>query len=92
MMRGQVYRCAVSGLPFDLTWNTGRDLFRNPFGPSIDRRNSKLGYTLGNCRLVLSAVNYGINEWGEDVYRAIGAAVVKHGRKMASVRAIGGAR
>jgi hypothetical protein len=33
MMRGQFYRCAVSGLPFDLTWNTGRNLFRNPFGP-----------------------------------------------------------
>jgi hypothetical protein len=81
MLEDQHYCCAISGLPFDLAWAKGRDLFRNPYAPSIDRKQSKQGYTAANCRLVLSAINYGMNEWGEDVYLTIAAAAVKHARK-----------
>lgn len=81
MLRAQRYRCAVSGLPFDLTWREGKTAFRNPFAPSIDRQNSSVGYLASNCRIVLSAVNYGINEWGEEIYTRIAVAVAALSKK-----------
>lgn len=59
-------RCAVTGLPFaiDLTKH-------NPEQPSLDRIDSSLGYSPGNCRMVLLAVNYAMNTWGENTFRKI---------------------
>ena len=54
--------CEVSGMPFDLGEGRGRP---QPFGPSLDRRDSKMGYSLENCRLVCTIVNYAMNTWGE---------------------------
>jgi hypothetical protein len=79
LLRAQDMKCAVSGLPFDLTANLDRKHTRNPFGPSIDRIDNSKGYIQGNVRIVLSAVNYGINEWGEDQYRTICSAVARYG-------------
>jgi hypothetical protein len=63
-------RCCISGIEFD--WSVGDGSGRrNPFGPSIDRINSDLGYIPGNVRAVLVAVNFGMNQWGEGVYRHI---------------------
>lgn len=62
-------RCAVTGIPFDFTRLEG--LKRRPFGASLDRINSKAGYTKENCRLVCCAVNLALNEWGEDVFRYV---------------------
>jgi hypothetical protein len=76
LLVAQDMKCAVSGLPFDLTANLDRKHSRNPFGPSLDRIDNSKGYMRGNVRIVLSAVNYAINEWGEDQYRTICAAVV----------------
>lgn len=80
MMRSQNYRCAISGLPFSLDWSDGR----NPFAPSLDRINNGLGYTPDNTRLVLSAVNYGLNVWGVEIYAAICAAVAQKQNVFAS--------
>jgi hypothetical protein len=67
--------CAVSGLEF--SWAAGnRAGDRNPYAPSIDRIDSLDGYVPNNIRLVLSAVNAGLAEWGDDVYRTICRAVV----------------
>jgi hypothetical protein len=44
--------CAVSGLPFVFGTQT-----HFPFSPSIDRIDSTKGYTQGNCRFVLFAIN-----------------------------------
>lgn len=71
MMEDQGYLCAVSGLPFSLEWGAGK----NPFAPSLDRKDNSKGYTRENARLVLSAVNFGMNVWGLDIYAAICAAV-----------------
>lgn len=59
-------RCAVTGLPFTIT-----DEPKHPFKPSIDRLDNSTGYSAGNCRLVLMAVNYAMNVWGEDLFRSI---------------------
>lgn len=58
--------CAVTGLPLSIS-----EAPRDPFKPSLDRIDNALGYGIGNCRLVLMAVNYAMNVWGEDVFRAI---------------------
>ena len=60
--------CAVSGIPFDYTVGLKR---ANPLRPSLDRIDSTLGYTPGNVRLVCSAVNFGMNEFGEETFREL---------------------
>lgn len=64
MMSRAAGRCEVSGIPFHLD-GIG-DLSRRPFAPSVDRIQSKIGYTAANCRLVCVAVNVAMNEWGVD--------------------------
>lgn len=59
-------RCSVTGLPFSITQES-----RHPFKASIDRLDNSLGYSIGNCRVVLMAVNYAMNVWGEDLFRSI---------------------
>ncbi len=73
-------RCAVSGLPFNL--DTFEDaLVKHPFGPSIDRINASKGYTLKNTRLVCTAANFAMNQWGTEVLRRVSKGVVAMERK-----------
>jgi hypothetical protein len=61
----QTDTCSVTGLKFnyDPNWH------RNPFGPSIDRINNKLGYTKDNCQLVIWGYNAGKGHYSEkDLY------------------------
>lgn len=62
--RLEVGVCEVTGIPFDLSYG---DHTRNPFAPSIDRRNPKGNYTYQNCRLVVWVHNAARNEWGDDI-------------------------
>lgn len=56
-------KCAITGLNFDLQKDSN---FRiRPWAPSVDRINSKLGYTKNNIRLVCVAVNLAINQFGD---------------------------
>lgn len=77
MLREHGYRCAITQKPFDLDWRTGRDARRNAFAPSLDRIDNKQGYSRENCRLVLSAVNYAMNEWGLDLYLELAEAAFR---------------
>jgi hypothetical protein len=54
--------CMVSGMPFNHLWQ-GRGT-RRPFAPSLDRIDSKIGYTKENCRMVCIIVNLALNDWG----------------------------
>lgn len=67
--------CQVSGLPFDF----GRHATtrRNPFGPSIDQIVAGKGYTLENSRVVLTAINLALCEWGVDTYVQIAQEVLR---------------
>lgn len=71
-------RCALTGLPF----HTDRGVTRHPFAISIDRMDSSKGYTLGNVRLVLLAVNLAMSHWGDEAFRSIARALV--GRELLS--------
>ena len=68
-------RCAITGLPFTFEemGNTGN---KNPCCASIDRIDSRLGYSLDNCRFVLLSVNIAMANWGEDIFWAIAEAAV----------------
>ncbi|AME18071.1 hypothetical protein AAT1_02045 [Pseudomonas phage AAT-1] len=70
--RGQ---CEVSRLPFD--YDLGTFTKANPWSPTIDRRDSALGYTMGNCRLVVWAYNAAKNTWGDEVVLELAEALTE---------------
>lgn len=65
--------CAISGIPLDL------DDAKSPRYISIDRKDSKEGYTTSNVQFVLLAVNLGKGRWHIDEVRPIWEAA--SGRK-----------
>jgi hypothetical protein len=67
--------CAVTGLKFNLR-RFPNALVKHPFAPSIDRRLSSGGYTEDNVRLVCVAVNFGMGQWGEEVFLTLARAAV----------------
>lgn len=68
----QGYCCALTGIPF-FTRFRGKTKV-HPFTPSIDRINSKHGYTRANARLVVFAVNAMMMDWGEEVFAQVARA------------------
>jgi hypothetical protein len=56
-----------------------------PFAPSLDRINSHGGYTPDNVRLVFTAVNFGMGQWGEEIYLYCARAAVEHDRQRTRV-------
>ena len=77
LFRRQGGICAISGLPFSLAVFIGV-LVKHPFAPSLDRISSRGGYTLDNVRLVCIAVNFGMGQWGEELYLTFARAAVEH--------------
>jgi len=49
-------RCELTGIPFELAYGRGKKGGR-PLSPSLDRIDPAKGYTQGNCRFVLQAIN-----------------------------------
>lgn len=75
--------CAISGLPFSLTQFPGV-LVKHPFAPSLDRVSSRGGYTEDNVRLVCIAVNFGMGQWGEELYLTFARAAVARSDQLAA--------
>ena len=67
--------CEMTGLPFDLDLGTAAE--PNPWSPTIDRRDSRLGYTPDNCRLVTWVYNAAKNSWGDDIVLEMAEALVE---------------
>jgi hypothetical protein len=70
MMRAQGMRCAVSGIKFSSQRRPGGGRVR-PFVPSVDRIDAKLGYEIGNIRVVCAAVNAALGDWGDELFHQI---------------------
>lgn len=62
--------CELTGYPFNLSPADER-YSRRFDGPSLDRIDSKKGYTRDNVRVVLNMVNYALNIWHEDELREV---------------------
>lgn len=66
--------CELTGIPFDFSHNGG---MKRPFAPSIDRVDSTKGYTESNVRVVCTAVNIAMNQWGEGVLTQIAEGLLR---------------
>lgn len=69
-------RCMVSGIPFDFAHLPGST--RRPYAASLDRIDSRKGYTDRNVRLVCVLVNVALNEWGLDPLLKVAYGLVAH--------------
>jgi len=65
--------CAISGLVMRLP-----ERRRDPYGPSIDRINSDIGYTPENSQLTILAVNRAKNDISEKEFKIICRAILKN--------------
>jgi hypothetical protein len=68
--------CAVSGISFD-NQRFDHALVKHPYAPSLDRIDSRLGYTPENVRLVCTCANFGMGQWGEEVLRRVAVGMLK---------------
>lgn len=68
--------CALSGLPFQNSEFPGHPC---PFSPSIDRVKPELGYTPGNVRLILNALNAMKGAGSDEDMKTIIKALVENG-------------
>lgn len=66
----------MTGLAFQ--FEPPGDGYFNPYAPSIDRKTGR-DYTPDNCRVVLTAMNWSMNRWGESVLREIVTAWMRKG-------------
>ena len=69
-------RCMLTNLPFRET-QVGAGKARRPYAPSLDRIDSSKPYTRRNCRLVLQAVNFALNAFGDDVFLLMAEGATK---------------
>lgn len=68
--------CEVTGIPFDFA--RGSTTQHNPFRPSIDRKDTSLGYTRDNCQMVVGIYNQAKGTWShEDVLKLARALIEK---------------
>lgn len=87
MLNRSKARAKAQGMTFDLTEDWIRERFEvcelsglklacctdspGPLSPSVDRINSKFGYTQANCRVICMALNVAFNRWGEEAVKPI---------------------
>lgn len=75
-------RCLLTGVEFDLTGNDDSSRAFKPFSPSLDRIDSKGGYTESNTRLVCTAINLALNHFGESVFEKIATGFLRSQSKL----------
>ena len=76
MFEKQNGKCILTDI--DFSFEKPKNYRVDPWTISIDRIDSKLGYTKDNVRLVCTIVNFALNEWGEDVLRTMSKAIIEH--------------
>lgn len=69
--------CQASGIAFSFE----KVKTRNPFSPSIDRKNSAIGYTTKNSQIVCTIYNNGKGEHEVKEFEELCSAVVKTNQK-----------
>lgn len=75
--------CEISGVPLDLKKaNVKTGSVRNPYRASIDRINSRKGYTFDNVRFICWGLNAAFSDWGEQALAPIAAAWVRQQEKL----------
>jgi hypothetical protein len=67
-------RCELTALEFNV--DQVGNCVKRPWAPSVDRRDNSKGYEFDNCRLVCTAVNLALNEFGDETLIKIARALV----------------
>lgn len=68
--------CVLTGLVFE-TEDIGTRKHHLPFSPSLDRIVPDKGYTKGNVRWVVHAINMAMSNWGLDVFDTLARSYLK---------------
>lgn len=68
----------MTGIPFDFSTGEGT----KPFGPAIDRIDSKKGYSIENIRLVCNLFNFAKNRYTDDDVLRMAIALVNEAKKL----------
>ena len=76
LMKQAEFRCSISGIAFAKP--DRKALEREPWAPSIDRIDPRVGYLRDNVRMVALAANYAMNQWGYDVLLRLSLAVARN--------------
>lgn len=71
-------KCELTGIQF--SDKKPRGCRKAPFKPSLDRISSRRGYTYDNVRLICSAMNNALGQWGEPVFRRIAESYLDKGK------------
>lgn len=70
-VKEQQYLCLLTGIRLEPRKTQTKEYRINPFALSIDRIDSRKGYTCDNCRVVCAAVNYALSDWGEGIFKRV---------------------
>lgn len=70
-------KCSLSGIELDLSRSDKGVV--NPYAPSLDRIEPKLGYTKGNVRIVCYQMNVAMSEFGLDQFNSFINLYIKSG-------------
>jgi hypothetical protein len=62
LLNAAEWKCAQTGIAFDLTTGQGR----RPFGPTVDRIDNSRGYELSNIQVVCNVYNYAKSTFSHD--------------------------
>lgn len=77
--------CTLTGVPLRCSFNVDSSKRYQWDSPSLDRIDSRLGYTKANTRLVCTAINIAMNQFGEEAFRLLCEAYLEqrktHDRK-----------
>jgi len=78
-------RCAVTGMAFSRR-RYDDCLVKMPLAPSLDRIDSHGGYAPGNTRLVCVAVNFGLGQWGDELFCTLAVSMIENQPPLARQR------
>ena len=76
LMKLAEFRCSLSGIP--LSKRIASDGRRDPWAASIDRIESRHGYTPDNIRVVCMVANFAMNEWGQDTLVRLARGMIRN--------------
>jgi hypothetical protein len=83
-------RCEMTGLEFDYA-RAPNGWRYNPRSPSIDQIAAGEGYTTANCRVVLTALNNALSQYGDDHFEEVAIAfLLRRGYQVARSASVGG--
>ena len=71
-------KCELTQIPFNRT--IVGPYKANPYAPSLDRIDSKRGYTKDNVRLICFGVNRALSDWGLDILIHFSHELIKNNK------------